>query len=142
MYAVGKYSFAKYRIVWKFMASKIEAAVISGFKTPFTKKPLVSTKTTAFFASDSREEAHYLCSILNSEIVNAFIKSFSAAGRGFGTPSVMDHIRIPKFSPHNKIHKKLAELSLKAHDRVKNSQSIEDIEKEINEVVKGLWNIK
>jgi len=35
-----------------------------------------------------------------------FIRSFSAAGRGFGTPSVMENLAIPKFNVNKKIHKK------------------------------------
>jgi len=142
MYAVGDYTFAKYRIAWKFMASKINATVISKVKTLFGVKPVVSTKTTAFFAVDNKDEAHYLCAILNSEIVNDFIKSFSSAGRGFGTPSVMKHLAIPCFNNSNEVHKKLAELSEKAHDLVKRGKSTEDVERQINTVVIKLWNIK
>ena len=142
MYAVGDYTFAKYRVIWKFMASKLNAAVISKVKTDLGMKPVISTKTTAFFALDNKEEAHYLCAILNSELIDSFIKSFSSAGRGFGAPSVMNNLAIPDFDASNNIHKKLAELSKKAHGLVKKDKSIEDIEKQINKVVKKLWNIK
>ena len=142
MYAVGDYTFAKYRVVWKFMASEINAAVISKIKGYLGLKPVISTKTTAFFAVDNKDEAHYLCAILNSEIVNDFIKSFSAAGRGFGTPSIMNNFAIPCFNNSNETHKQLAELSEKAHNLVKRGKSTEDIEKQINTVVKKLWNIE
>ncbi len=142
MYAVGEYTFAKYRVVWKFMASRIDTVVLSKFKTPFAQKPLISTKTTALFALDNKEEAHYLCAVLNSNIINGFIQSFSSAGRGFGAPSIMNHIKIPKFNPNNKVHKKLAFLSLEAHNKVKNGQPIEDIESEIDQTARRLWNIR
>jgi type I restriction-modification system DNA methylase subunit len=116
--------------------------VISKVKTDLGMKPVISTKTTAFFALDNKEEAHYLCAILNSELIDSFIKSFSSAGRGFGAPSVMNNLAIPDFDASNNIHKKLAELSKKAHGLVKKDKSIEDIEKQINKVVKKLWNIK
>lgn len=139
---VGKYTFSKYKIVWKQMGTKIAAVVLSNMKTNFGMKSIVSTHTTALFATVNRKEAHYLCAILNSEIVNNFIKSFSAAGRGFGTPSVMENIAIPKFKPNNRIHKKLAELSEKAHALVKKGNDIQDIQDKINSNALKLWNIK
>ncbi len=142
MYGIGEYTFAKYRVAWKRMAAKMSAVVLSGIKTDFGTKRLVSTDTTAFFALDNKDEAHYLCGILNSELIDSFIKSFSSAGRGFGAPSVMNNLAIPDFDASNNIHKKLAELSEKAHGLVKKDKSIENIERQINTVVKKLWNIK
>ncbi|MBC8525470.1 MAG: N-6 DNA methylase, partial [Candidatus Cloacimonetes bacterium] len=142
IFGVGRYTFAKYRVVWKRMTAKMSAVVLSKIKTDFSIKSIISTETTAFFALDRKDESHYLCAILNSEIVNDFIKSFSAAGRGFGTPSIMNNFAIPKFNNDNEIHKKLAELSEKAHNLVKKGKSIESVENKINLVVKKLWNIK
>ena len=142
MYGIGEYTFAKYRIAWKRMAAKMSAVVLSSIKTDFGTKRLVSTDTTAFFALDNKDEAHYLCAILNSELVGNFIKSFSSAGRGFGAPSVMNNLAIPNFDASNSIHKKLADLSVKAHNLVKKDKNIEDIERQINTVVKRLWNIE
>lgn len=139
---ISKLTFTKYRVTWKRMASKIIAVVLSSLKTELGIKPLLSTDTTTFIPVENRQEAHYLCAILNSEIVNNFIKSFSAAGRGFGAPSVMQNLAVPKFNPKNKIRRKLAELSEKAHDFVKKGKDIKEIEDEINLYVKKLWNIK
>jgi len=142
MYGIGEYTFAKYRVTWKQMGTKMSTVVLSSVKTDFGIKPIIPTETVAFFSVDNKNEAHYLCAILNSEIVNNFIKSFSAAGRGFGTPSVMQYLAIPQFKTSNKFHRQIAELSEEAHKRVKEGKPIDDIEKEINEKVKELWNIK
>ena len=141
-YDISELTFAKFRVTWKQMASKMSAVVLSNIKTDIGIKPIISTHTTAFFPVDNKDEAHYLCAILNSEIVNDFIKSFSAAGRGFGTPSIMNNFAIPHFDTDNKIHKKLAELSEKAHRIVKKGSPIDDIQQEINLLVRKLWNIK
>jgi len=141
-YNISEETFLKYRITWNRMASKMSAVVLSSIKTEFGNKLIIPTDPTAFTPTDNKDEAHYLCSILNSEIVNDFISSFSQAGRGFGTPSVMENLVIPKFDSKDKIHIKLSELSENAHNSVKRGSDINDIEKEINEVVKKLWNIK
>ncbi|MFH1231172.1 MAG: N-6 DNA methylase [Planctomycetota bacterium] len=142
MFGIGEYSFAKYRVVWQRMAQKISAVVLSSMKTGFGIKPIISTDTTALFAIDDKTEAHYLCAILNSDLINSFISSFSSAGRGFGAPSVMENLAIPQFNPCNKIHQLLTELSEKAHNLVKDNKPIDEIENRINSVVKQLWNIK
>jgi hypothetical protein len=142
MYGIGEYTFAKYRIAWKRMAAKMSAVVLPSIRTEFGSKPIISTDTTAFFAVDDKDKAHYLCAILNSEIVNDFIKSFSSAGRGFGAPSIMNDFAIPCFNNSIEIHKQLAELSEKAHNLVKRGKSTENVENQINTVVKKLWNIK
>ena len=59
--------------------------------------------------------------------------------RNFG---IMNNFAIPPFDNSNKTHNKLAELSEKAHNLVKRGKSIEDVQGEINLVVKKLWNIK
>ncbi|MCD5390941.1 hypothetical protein LR007_03660, partial [candidate division NPL-UPA2 bacterium] len=89
-------------------------------------------------------EAHYLCAIINSNPVREFIKSFSSAGRGFGTPSVMEHVGIPKFDAQNSLHKKLAEISKKCHQFKAESREkeIEKLEKENDELVKSLFQVK
>lgn len=142
MYGVGDYTFAKYRVTWKFMASSVKAAVLSQIKTPFGVKELISTKTTALFAVDNKREAHYLCAILNSDIVDGFIRSFSAAGRGFGAPSVMGNLAIPQFNSENRLYNHLADLSIEAHTLVARGRNILDQEAQINEAVRRLWNIR
>jgi len=148
-YNISEETFARYRVTWKAMASKMSSVVLSSIKTVYGNKAILSTKVTSFISTNNRDEAHYLCAVINSQLVNNFISSFSAAGRGFGTPSVMENLAIPKFNPNNKTHQKLSELSEEAHNRVKSRISagagksdVSDIENEINSEVKKLWNIK
>lgn len=142
MYNISQLSFSRYRVVWKRMASKMVATVLSNKRVPFGRKPVISTDTTSFFALEKKIEAHYLCAILNSNIVDEYIKSFSAAGRGFGAPSVMETLGIPAFDENDSLHKELATLSIKAHKWVSEEKDIITIENEIENLVQKLWNIK
>jgi hypothetical protein len=142
MYNISEESFVKYRVVWKRMASKMTAVVLSRVRTLFGLKTAISTDTTSFFPVKDEKEAHYLCGILNSKIVDEYIRSFSSAGRGFGAPSVMNHLAIPKFNRDNKIHMKIAELSKEAHTLVTQAKEIKEIQNKLNETVENLWNIK
>jgi type I restriction-modification system DNA methylase subunit len=140
---ISKGTFANYKVVWKRMTNDIFACVLSQIKTPFGFKMAIPLDTTSFFATDNEPEAHYLCAIINSKPVRDFIKSFSSAGRGFGTPSVMEHVGISKFDPKNPLHQKLAEISKKCHQLKAEGKEkeISKLEKENDEVVKKLFGI-
>lgn len=140
-YNIADYTFARCKVVWKRMASDIVAAVVSQHKTPFGYKTVIPTDTTSLFATDNETAAHYLCAIINSKSVREFIKSFSSAGRGFGAPSVMDHVGIPEFDPKNEIHQKLAQLSKTLHG-LKAENKLSEVarsEKEVDDFVDKLF---
>jgi SAM-dependent methyltransferase len=140
---ISKSTFSNFKVVWKRMTNDLFAAVISQVKTPIGWKTVIPLETTAFIPTDNELEAHYLCAIINSKPVRDFVKSFSSAGRGFGTPSVMEHIGIPKFDPKNELHLKLAEISKKCHQlKVEGKEEeIRELENENDELVKELFGI-
>jgi hypothetical protein len=124
------------------MAQNMSATVLTKLATPFGRKEVISTDTTSFMVAASREEAHYLCAVLNSDLVNEYIGSFSSGGRGFGAPSVMQNLHVPHYDPSNVVHRKLVEFSNEAHRRVEGSKPIDDIDDKVNQAVRKLWNIK
>jgi methylase of polypeptide subunit release factors len=142
-YGVGEYTFSQYKVIWKQMSKDISSAVISQFKTVFGYKVIIPLHTTAFIPTNNESEAHYLCAIINSTPVRDFIKSFSSAGRGFGTPSVMEHVGIPKFDPKNPLHQKLAEISKQCHQLKAEGKDSEiaKLEQENDNLVKQLFQI-
>lgn len=142
MFGIGEYSFARYRVVWKRMTNRMAATVLTTWKTPYGRKSVIATDTTSLITAKTADEAHYLCAILNSQTVDAYIRSFSSGGRGFGAPSVVKDLAIPKYSTGNSGHRHLAELSRKAHEAVDRGQEIADIEKDVETAVRTLWNMK
>lgn len=143
MLGYGPYTVARYKVIWKRMTNDIIAAVISQHKTPYGYKTTIPLGTTSFFSSDNESEAHYLCVIINSNPVRDFIKSFSSAGRGFGTPSVMKHVGIPKFDRKNRLHQKLTKISKKCHQLKSENKEreIKGLEKENDKLVKQLFEV-
>jgi len=141
MYNISDLTFAKFRVAWKRMASQMAAVVLSNIKTEYGMKRIISTDTTSLFAATSKEEAHYLCAVLNSDLVDRYIRSFSEAGRGFGAPSIMNNLAIPKFNTDNKTHLELAALSEQAHGLVQDGKPVGEIREKIIVTVKKLWNI-
>jgi len=138
---ISQDTFSNYKVVWKRMSNDIFAAVVSEIRTKYNYKTVIPLDTTSFFPSNSESEAHYLCAIINSRPVRDFIKSFSSAGRGFGTPSVMQHVGIPKFDPKDTLHMRLAALSMKSHllKAQGKDKEIQTHEKEIDRLVVELF---
>ncbi|ROL57494.1 hypothetical protein D9V87_09560 [Bacteroidetes/Chlorobi group bacterium MS-B_bin-24] len=140
----GEYTFSNYKVVWKRMSNDLVSAVINQHKTLYGYKTIIPLETVTFFSTDTESEAHYLCAIINSKPVREFIKSFSSAGRGFGTPSVMEHVGIPKFDPKNPLHQRLAEISKQCHQLKAqgNEKEIEKLEEENDKLVIQLFEEK
>jgi hypothetical protein len=143
MFGIGPYTVARYRVVWKRMASDMVAAVISQQNTPVGFKTVIATDTTSLIPTAQEKEAHYLCAIINSTPVREFVKSYSSAGRGFGAPAVMQHVGIPKFDNAAALHLALAELSLKCHAAKTPSAAgkLTALEAEVDRAVRQLFRL-
>ncbi|RPI13527.1 MAG: hypothetical protein EHM65_05165 [Acidobacteriales bacterium] len=113
---VGEATFAPFKVVWRRMAADLSAAVVSEWPGALGAKMLLPLETTTFIGTSSAEEAHYLCAVMNSAPVRRLVRSFSSAGRGFGTPFVASQIRIPEFDPADALHGRLSEMSRAMHE--------------------------
>lgn len=139
MFAVGDYTFAPYKVVWTRIAN-IEAAVVS----QKDGKPIIPQETISLVALDNKDEAHYLCSMINSSPFQYAAISYSqAGGKSMGSPHVLENIRIPKFDHKNKFHIHLAELSKKAHEvaRIEDREKLKDIEEKIDDISAQIWGL-
>jgi hypothetical protein len=150
MYGIGEYTFASYKVVWKRMASDLEAVVLSKVTTPIGEKDVIPTDTTSLIPFKSEEEAHYVCAILNSSPVRFCVRSYSSAGRGFGAPSIIKHFGIPKYEESNGVHREVSELSKNAHELAKRyyeqndleaREELKEVEEEIDKMVAELYGI-
>lgn len=142
MYGIGDYTVAPYKVVWKRMANDIVASVISQYKTPVGYKTVIPSDTTAIFSVKDESEAHFLCAVINSGPVREFVKTYSSAGRGFGAPSVMNHIGIPKFDSKDSLHQQLAELSKKLHESKLADKDLRKLEPQVDDAVRRLFKLK
>ena len=87
----------------------------------------VADTTTYWLETQSMEEAHYLCSILNSSFVDKCIKPFQTKG-SFGSMSgkgerhihrrPFEVLPIPVYDGGDERHRRLAELSRVCHEKV------------------------
>jgi hypothetical protein len=72
IFGVGDYSFAQWKVAISGFYKNLKFAVVG----PRSEKPVIVDDTVYFIACQSREEATYLCALLNSEIAHDFLKAF------------------------------------------------------------------
>lgn len=118
MTRVGKYSFAKYRVIFR-NNSKWVASVIEEYSSPLLGKKMYLLLDHACSISEDSDgnfitldEAHYICSILNSPIINSYIIN-SSDSRSFKTDIP---IKIRKYKNTLWLHRLLTEISFRAHN--------------------------
>jgi len=119
--------FARYKVVWKDVASEFIPAVDdAGF---------VPDHNVHYVVTSSLEEACYLMAILLSPQVNAVVRELTP-WIGHVQPRFLRYFKIPKYDPKNSVHKQLADIGVDIHRNKKVSSShLSDIEK----LVDKLW---
>ncbi|MCX6844469.1 MAG: SAM-dependent DNA methyltransferase, partial [candidate division WOR-3 bacterium] len=112
MFNISDYTFAPWKVVWPEVANSLEVAVAG----PAHKKTTVPDHTLIMIECESEDEAHYLCAALNSSPSRHVVQAYIVL---HPDPHVMGRLRIPKIDPKDKVHKRLAELSMQAHELAK-----------------------
>ncbi len=112
IFGVGKYTLSPYKVVWPNIGNKITASVVAAKYN----KPIIPQHIITLVPTKSLKEAHFICALMNSSPINFLIQSYSIrGGKSFADPHVLENVKIPKFNPLNRVHNKLAFLSIKAH---------------------------
>jgi SAM-dependent methyltransferase len=137
MFAIGTYTFAPWKVVWREQASTMTASVVG----PKDGKPVVPDHKLMLVDCASEDEAHFVCASLNSSIGQMVAVSYAVEIQM--NPHILEHIRIPRFDPKNPVHLRLAELSMQAHEAAKigDEMRLREIEAEIDLWAAKLWNL-
>jgi type II restriction/modification system DNA methylase subunit YeeA len=114
VYDIGTYTFAPYKVVWKEVSARkavggFHVAVIEPLQDKYLgERTVVPDHTVVLIPVGDRDEAYYLAGILNSTIITFTLQ--------YAVVESISNLNIPKFDPNNDLHKKIAELSRKAHE--------------------------
>ncbi|MCG2874092.1 MAG: N-6 DNA methylase [Acidilobus sp.] len=110
VYDIGTYTFAPYKVVWKEITGSFACAVVE----PIDEKPVVPDHKLMLVEAESPDEAYYIAGVLNSVIARSIIESYTCVTER--ETHILDVIKVPKFNPNTNLHKKIAELSRRAHE--------------------------
>jgi type II restriction/modification system DNA methylase subunit YeeA len=120
VYDIGTYTFSSYKVVWKEITQKggFACAVLCEVSNRYlgSKVPIPDHKLMLVPLA-SADEAYYLAGVLNSLIMRSVVTAY-VSQLETGT-HILDYIKIPKYDLNNGLHRKIAELSRRAHELAK-----------------------
>lgn len=72
---------SSFKVIWSRMGKKIEACVVTPIKDKFFEnKPPIPQETLIYIPTEIENEAHYLCAILNSQLILSIVEKYSTKG--------------------------------------------------------------
>jgi methylase of polypeptide subunit release factors len=157
LYNIGEYSFSTYKVAWKEIAGQISgkatsfaSAIIEPRMVSFSDKPktVLPDNKLITISTNDRDEAHFICAVLNSTPVLTTIASYA-----FETAMdthIIKNVKVAKFNSKKEIHLALARLSQLAHQLSKKYyltqdesllKQVNDVEDQIDNLVAELYGI-
>ena len=139
MFAVGPYTLGRHKVVWREQSGAFQAAVVG--PDEHNRRVVPDHKLMLVDFDNRPAEAHYVCALLNSApsiaLVGAYVVSTSTSTH------VLEHVRIPKYDAKVPLHRRLGELSQKAHAAAGQGKAdlLSEVEAEIDQAAGKLWGI-
>lgn len=125
---IGEYTFAKYKVAWKYISSSFTCAVICDVNDAYLgEKTIIPNEKIIYIGLNDKDEAYYLCGILSSSYFRDMINSFKVSTQI--APSIINNLNIPKYDGENNAHIMISALCEKGHGDLKNiDKYISDID--------------
>ncbi|GFO73710.1 hypothetical protein BJAS_P4694 [Bathymodiolus japonicus methanotrophic gill symbiont] len=137
---VGVYSYGEYFVCFR-DNTKWQAAVVSNIETPWgeSKRPVFQNHAVSISQREdgsyiTKNEAHFICSIINAPIVKEYMEK-SSDSRSF---KIRPPINIPVYNEGNPNHKQLSKLSIRCHKLRQKGNSIDNELNDIDALVRAL----
>lgn len=139
VFSVSDYTFAPYKVVWKYIATQFTCATLLPANDPVIgNKIIIPDHRLMIVSCFSPSEAYYLTAVLNSSISRLIVQAYMV-GTQIST-HVLQHVSAPKYSKDNVLHEKLATLGRLATKS--NDEEIHNVEVDIDKAAAELWSIK
>jgi len=130
---VGEYTFGRYAVTFR-DNTVLDSSVVQPVSTPWSTQSMpICAKHAPYISMDKedrfieKEEAYYICGVLNSNIVKEYFK-YTYSGRSY---SINFNIKLPLFNGSNKLQKTISELSIKASENYTDSSVVRDCKEKI-----------
>lgn len=125
---VGAYTFAPYKVVWKYIASRFICAVIGTVDDPFLgEKLLLPNEKVMYVATEREEEAYYLCGMLSSTPAARCVESY------MNPTSISAHVLrrlyIPPYDASHRLHREISALCREGHGKDDITPYLREIDK-------------
>lgn len=139
---IGTYTFAPYKVVWRYIASDFRCCVVGPQAGPNgTLLPAIPHEKLMLLAFDTPEEAFYVCGLLSSSPARCFIESRMVATQI--APHVIARLALPRFDAHNAHHRQLADVCHTGHQAMQRGDTAQAhaMHEAIDRIITGILPI-
>jgi hypothetical protein len=139
MYNVAAHTLAPWKVLWPEVGHTVRAAVCGPGKVE-SEKPALPDHTIVAVSCQSREEAHFVCALLNSAPAQMAASAYIVL---HPSPHILENIAVPRYKPSDDTHGLLLELSQRCHTAVAedHAEMIPGLEAQIDCVAAKLWGV-
>ena len=113
VYNVGDYTFASWKVIWAEQKEFCSAVVEAGTVPLIGRRSFVPDHKIFFVEFADKDEAFFLCGILNAPLVKEFIECHTIS---IQLGNIFKHMRVPSYDASNEEHTRLATACQKAHE--------------------------
>lgn len=137
---IGEYTFSKYKVVWKYIASEFIVSVMSTIEDKYIgEKMLMPNEKVMYISTENEQEAYYLCGVLSSSPISYCVKSYMNPTSI--SAHVLEKLKISKYCPDNKVHNEIAELCKLGHNPQTTQEEKDNIQNKIDTLIGILYEI-
>jgi len=136
VYRIGPYTFSPIKVAWRHTGYRraLNVAVVDDRG----RRPAIPDQKVILIPFDDLEEAHYVCAFLSSSFTAALLDRYLGAD---ASTHILDYIALRKFAPQDEDHRRLAALSVSAHQAVAAGAEAAPFEREIDGIVARLQRL-
>lgn len=111
LFGVGAYTTQRFKVVWRGLGAKELMAAV-------TENIIPNQAMNCYISTESYDEAHFICAIMNSDIYKEQLLLLNEQGaKSFAQPATINKIFIPPYNPQNQTHIEIKSYSIKLHNQ-------------------------
>lgn len=138
LFGLGEYTHARYKVCWVGLGFQPTFVVAEQMNDPMLgAKPVIPDGTLYFIPCADRDEAHFVCALLNSDLVRTFLSARSGKSKRGLSQKIVEQLALPLFNRGDARHEYLSKVSMNMHEAFRNEAKISlpnDFEKVVREV--------
>jgi hypothetical protein len=133
VYRIGPYTFSPIKVAWQHTGYRkaLNVSVVDDRD----RRPAIPDQKAILIPFDDLDEAHYVCAFLSSSVTAALLDRYLGAD---ASTHILDYVALRKFAPHDDDHRRLAALSVLAHQAAAAGAEVAPFEAEIDGIVARL----
>ncbi len=133
VYRIGPYTFSPIKVAWQHTGYRkaLNVSVVDDRG----RRPAIPDQKVILISFDDIAEAHYVCAFLSSSVTAALLDRYLGAD---ASTHILDYVALRKFAPDDQDHRRLAALSVLAHQMAAAGADVAPLEQEIDAIVARL----